>query len=396
MPVLVNTVRADPGQPGRGRGDIGRGDRHGARDKGRYPPHPRAADRRHPRDLASRLLDLGGHGAATVGTIPRGLPTLGLPAFDRADASALLGLSAAMFVVILAQSAATARAYAAKYNEPLEHPRRPERAWRGQRGGRVLRHVRGQRQPHQGAGSGQRGRPQPAGPAHRRRRGPGHRRAAHRAARLPAAGRPGRCGLPDRGRADRPQADAAHPQLAAERVRRRPAHGGGGGSARGRGRHRARRHRLGRRSPEAQLQPAQQRPCEVTGRILAAGTSRAGRADRGRNGDLPVRHEPLLRQRGPAASRPPRTRRYRTAAELVRPRLRGHRGYRLHRVHGPCPRGRNLPAAAHTFRGKHRPSDSGTATGRLRHHQDPGCRRALRDSPRGAGRFPRRQRAPGQ
>src|SRR5580700_9571629 len=72
--------------------------------------------------ILSRLLDLGRHGAATVGTIPRGLPTLGLPAFDRADATALFGPAAAMFVVILAQSAATARAYAAKYNEPLSIP----------------------------------------------------------------------------------------------------------------------------------------------------------------------------------------------------------------------------------------------------------------------------------
>jgi MFS superfamily sulfate permease-like transporter len=71
---------------------------------------------------ASRVLDLASHGAATVGTIPRGLPTLGLPAFDRADVTALLGASAAMFVVILAQSAATARAYAAKYAEPLSIP----------------------------------------------------------------------------------------------------------------------------------------------------------------------------------------------------------------------------------------------------------------------------------
>jgi sulfate permease, SulP family len=71
---------------------------------------------------ASRVLDLSSHGAATVGTIPRGLPTLGLPAFDRSDVTALLGASAAMFVVILAQSAATAQAYAAKYAEPLSIP----------------------------------------------------------------------------------------------------------------------------------------------------------------------------------------------------------------------------------------------------------------------------------
>ena len=71
---------------------------------------------------ASKVLDLSSHGVATVGPIPRGLPTLGLPAFNRTDATALLGTSAAMFVVILAQSAATARAYAAKYAEPLSVP----------------------------------------------------------------------------------------------------------------------------------------------------------------------------------------------------------------------------------------------------------------------------------
>jgi sulfate permease, SulP family len=71
---------------------------------------------------ASRFLDLAGHGAATVGTIPRGLPALGLPAHSRSDVTALLGVSVAMGVVILAQSAATARAYAAKYDEPLSIP----------------------------------------------------------------------------------------------------------------------------------------------------------------------------------------------------------------------------------------------------------------------------------
>lgn len=70
----------------------------------------------------SYVLNLARHGAATVGNVPRGLPSFGLPAFGRADISGLLGASAAMFVVILAQSAATSRAYAAKYNEPLSIP----------------------------------------------------------------------------------------------------------------------------------------------------------------------------------------------------------------------------------------------------------------------------------
>ncbi len=67
----------------------------------------------------SRAFDLAAHGVAVVGPVPRGLPTLGLPALDRADTTALLGTAASMFVVILAQSAATSRAYAARYSETL-------------------------------------------------------------------------------------------------------------------------------------------------------------------------------------------------------------------------------------------------------------------------------------
>ena len=44
---------------------------------------------------------------------------LGLPALGLHDTVALLGTAASIFIVILAQSAATARAYAAKYGEPF-------------------------------------------------------------------------------------------------------------------------------------------------------------------------------------------------------------------------------------------------------------------------------------
>jgi sulfate permease, SulP family len=71
---------------------------------------------------ASWLFDLASHGVAVVGTFPRGLPSLALPALDRADATRLLGTAVALFVVILAQSTATSRAYAAKYDEPLHVP----------------------------------------------------------------------------------------------------------------------------------------------------------------------------------------------------------------------------------------------------------------------------------
>ncbi len=67
----------------------------------------------------SYVFDLAAHGVAVVGPVPRGLPALGLPEFSRAAAAALLGPAASMFVVILAQSAATARAYALKYSESL-------------------------------------------------------------------------------------------------------------------------------------------------------------------------------------------------------------------------------------------------------------------------------------
>jgi sulfate permease, SulP family len=69
--------------------------------------------------IVSRAADLAGHGVAVVGPVPRGLPSLGLPALGWHDAAALLGVAVSMFVVILAQSAATSRAYAAKYEEPF-------------------------------------------------------------------------------------------------------------------------------------------------------------------------------------------------------------------------------------------------------------------------------------
>jgi sulfate permease, SulP family len=65
----------------------------------------------------SRAMDLAAHGVAVVGPVPRGLPNLELPAFGLRAAAVLVGPAASMFVVILAQSAATSRAYAAKYEE---------------------------------------------------------------------------------------------------------------------------------------------------------------------------------------------------------------------------------------------------------------------------------------
>jgi SulP family sulfate permease len=69
--------------------------------------------------IVSRVADLAGHGVAVLGAVPRGLPHLGPPTLSWHAARILAGAAASMFVVILAQSAATSRAYAVKYEEPF-------------------------------------------------------------------------------------------------------------------------------------------------------------------------------------------------------------------------------------------------------------------------------------
>jgi high affinity sulfate transporter 1 len=66
----------------------------------------------------SWIFDLSAHGVSTLGPVPSGLPHVGFPkGVTWADASGLLATAASLFLVILAQSAATARAYAVKYGE---------------------------------------------------------------------------------------------------------------------------------------------------------------------------------------------------------------------------------------------------------------------------------------
>jgi MFS superfamily sulfate permease-like transporter len=72
--------------------------------------------------VASWALNLESYGIQVVGAVPTGLPRIGLPnvPLDRALVEKLLPTAFAMSVVILAQSAATSRAYAARYNERFD------------------------------------------------------------------------------------------------------------------------------------------------------------------------------------------------------------------------------------------------------------------------------------
>ncbi len=66
----------------------------------------------------SYFADLSEHGVSVLGTVPGGLPSLGLPdGMSWSDVGELFPTAVSIFVLILAQSAATSRAYAAKYNE---------------------------------------------------------------------------------------------------------------------------------------------------------------------------------------------------------------------------------------------------------------------------------------
>jgi sulfate permease, SulP family len=67
--------------------------------------------------IVSWAASLSAHGVAVLGSVPGGLPAFTLPALGLHDIRALLGTAVSMFVVILAQSAATSRAYAAKFGE---------------------------------------------------------------------------------------------------------------------------------------------------------------------------------------------------------------------------------------------------------------------------------------
>ncbi len=69
---------------------------------------------------ASAVFDFAGHGVNVIGPVMGGLPRLRLPLVSGKEMLALLPVAASCFVMIVAQSAATARAYAFRHREALD------------------------------------------------------------------------------------------------------------------------------------------------------------------------------------------------------------------------------------------------------------------------------------
>jgi high affinity sulfate transporter 1 len=69
---------------------------------------------------ASSAYDFGGRGIAVLGQVPGGLPSLRFPHVPWTEMLALLPVAGSCFVMIIAQSAATARGFALRYREDVD------------------------------------------------------------------------------------------------------------------------------------------------------------------------------------------------------------------------------------------------------------------------------------
>ena len=69
---------------------------------------------------ASSLWDFAGHGISTIGPVTGGLPHLRLPDLSWRDIQLLLPVAGSCVVMIIAQSAATARIYATRHHQRLD------------------------------------------------------------------------------------------------------------------------------------------------------------------------------------------------------------------------------------------------------------------------------------
>jgi high affinity sulfate transporter 1 len=70
--------------------------------------------------VASAAFDFAARGIAVIGPVPSGLPRLAWPHVRVEDVQRLLPVAASCFFMIVAQSAATARAYATRHRETLD------------------------------------------------------------------------------------------------------------------------------------------------------------------------------------------------------------------------------------------------------------------------------------
>ncbi len=71
----------------------------------------------------SAVLDFSGHGIAVIGVVEGGFPRLGFPVVSWDQVRALLPTAGACFVMIVAQSSVTARAYAIRHRQKLDENR---------------------------------------------------------------------------------------------------------------------------------------------------------------------------------------------------------------------------------------------------------------------------------
>ena len=69
---------------------------------------------------ASKLWDFAAHGITVIGPVAGGLPHLRLPLTNWKDLELLIGIAASCFVMIVAQSAATARFFASRHRQNLD------------------------------------------------------------------------------------------------------------------------------------------------------------------------------------------------------------------------------------------------------------------------------------
>ena len=71
--------------------------------------------------VVSKLADLPAHGVAVVGHVPRGLPVARASrTWPTTDLPSLLTIALSIFVIVLAQSAATSTSFAAAHNEEVD------------------------------------------------------------------------------------------------------------------------------------------------------------------------------------------------------------------------------------------------------------------------------------